>query len=101
VPQNTLIGRMQGILVPCRWILRRILDDSRARNLTLSPKFDVRRVDKPRRGSGELKKEIKWWLKGRCCARGPPRRVGADVAPDGVAHPVFRAGSRWPSHCPP
>ena len=39
------------------------------------------------------RRKSKWWLKGRCCcAAAPPRGSAADVAPDGFAHPVFRAG---------
>ncbi len=44
-------------------------------------------------GSGELKKEIQMVAEGSVlCAAAPPRGAAADVAPDGFAHPVFRAG---------
>jgi CRISPR type III-A-associated RAMP protein Csm4 len=50
------------------------------------------RVDSPA-GSGELKKEIQMVAEGSVlCAATPPRGSAADVAPDGFAHPVFRAG---------
>ena len=50
------------------------------------------RVDSPA-GSGELKKEIHMVAEGSVlCAATPPRGSAADVAPDGFAHPVFRAG---------
>ena len=50
------------------------------------------RVDSPA-GSGELKKEIQMVAEGSVlCAASPPRGSAADVAPDGFAHPVFRAG---------
>jgi CRISPR type III-A-associated RAMP protein Csm4 len=50
------------------------------------------RVDSPA-GSGELKKEIHMVAEGSVlCAAAPPRGSAADVAPDGFAHPVFRAG---------
>jgi CRISPR type III-A-associated RAMP protein Csm4 len=50
------------------------------------------RVDSPA-GSGELKKEIQMVAEGSVlCAAAPPRGSAADVAPDGFAHPVFRAG---------
>jgi CRISPR type III-A-associated RAMP protein Csm4 len=50
------------------------------------------RVDSPA-GSGELKKEIQMVAEGSVlCAAAPPRGAAADVAPDGFAHPVFRAG---------
>jgi len=44
-------------------------------------------------GSGDLKKEIQMVAEGSVlCAAAPPRGAAADVAPDGFAHPVFRAG---------
>ena len=50
------------------------------------------RVDSPA-GSGELKKEIQMVAEGSVlCAAAPPCGSAADVAPDGFAHPVFRAG---------
>jgi CRISPR type III-A-associated RAMP protein Csm4 len=50
------------------------------------------RVDSPA-GSGELKKEIQMVAEGSVlCAAAPPRGSAANVAPDGFAHPVFRAG---------
>jgi CRISPR type III-A-associated RAMP protein Csm4 len=50
------------------------------------------RVDSPA-GSGELKKELQMVAEGSVlCAAAPPRGSAADVAPDGFAHPVFRAG---------
>jgi CRISPR type III-A-associated RAMP protein Csm4 len=50
------------------------------------------RVDSPA-GSGELKKEIQMVAEGSVIyAAAPPRGSAADVAPDGFAHPVFRAG---------
>jgi len=50
------------------------------------------RVDSPA-GSGELKKEIQMVAEGSVlCAATPPHGSAADVAPDGFAHPVFRAG---------
>jgi CRISPR type III-A-associated RAMP protein Csm4 len=50
------------------------------------------RVDSPA-GAGELKKEIQMVAEGSVlCAATPPRGSAADVAPDGFAHPVFRAG---------
>jgi len=50
------------------------------------------RVDSPA-GSGKLKKEIQMVAEGSVlCAAAPPRGLAADVAPDGFAHPVFRAG---------
>ncbi|MGB7719493.1 MAG: hypothetical protein WBL65_06320 [Bryobacteraceae bacterium] len=50
------------------------------------------RVESPA-GSGELKKEIQMVAEGSVlCAAAPPRGSAADVAPDGFAHPVFRAG---------
>jgi hypothetical protein len=49
-------------------------------------------VDSPA-GSGELKKEIQMVAEGSVlCAAAPPHGSAADVAPDGFAHPVFRAG---------
>jgi hypothetical protein len=50
------------------------------------------RVDSPS-GSGELKKQIQMVAEGSVlCVDGVPRGAAADVAPDGFAHPVFRAG---------
>jgi hypothetical protein len=50
------------------------------------------RVDSPS-GSGELKKQIQMVAEGSVLyADGVPRGAAADVAPDGFAHPVFRAG---------
>jgi CRISPR type III-A-associated RAMP protein Csm4 len=50
------------------------------------------RVESPA-GSGELKKEIQMVAEGSVlCAAAPPRGSAPDVAPDGFAHPVFRAG---------
>jgi CRISPR type III-A-associated RAMP protein Csm4 len=50
------------------------------------------RVDSPA-GSGELKKEIQMVAEGSVlCAAAAPRGSATDVAPDGFAHPVFRAG---------
>ncbi len=50
------------------------------------------RVDSPA-GSGELKKQIQMVAEGSVLyANGIPLGAAADVAPDGFAHPVFRAG---------
>ena len=50
------------------------------------------RVDSPA-GSGELKKQIQMVAEGSVVyAETAPRGSAADVAPDGFAHPVFRAG---------
>ena len=50
------------------------------------------RVDSPA-GSGELKKQIQMVAEGSVLiAEDAPRGAAADVAPDGFAHPVFRAG---------
>ena len=50
------------------------------------------RVDSPA-GSGELKKQIQMVAEGSVLyAEARPRGSAADVAPDGFAHPVFRAG---------
>uniref|UniRef100_Q02AM3 CRISPR system Cms protein Csm4 n=1 Tax=Solibacter usitatus (strain Ellin6076) TaxID=234267 RepID=Q02AM3_SOLUE len=50
------------------------------------------RIDSPS-GSGELKKQIQMVAEGSVLyADGAPRGSAADVAPDGFAHPVFRAG---------
>lgn len=50
------------------------------------------RVDSPA-GSGELKKQIQMVAEGSVLyAGGSLRGAAADVAPDGFAHPVFRAG---------
>jgi len=50
------------------------------------------RVESPA-GSGELKKTVQMVSEGSVVyAAGAPRGSAADVAPDGFAHPVFRAG---------
>lgn len=50
------------------------------------------RVDSPA-GSGELKKNVQMVAEGSVLYSGTPLRGAApDVAPDGFAHPVFRAG---------
>jgi len=50
------------------------------------------RIDSPA-GSGDLKKQIQMVAEGSVLyADGVPWGVAADVAPDGFAHPVFRAG---------
>jgi outer membrane biosynthesis protein TonB len=50
------------------------------------------RVDSPA-GSGELKKQIQMVAEGSVVyAESAPRGSAANVAPDGFAHPVFRAG---------
>jgi CRISPR type III-A-associated RAMP protein Csm4 len=50
------------------------------------------RVESPS-GSGELKKQIQMVAEGSVLyAESVPRGSAADVAPDGFAHPVFRAG---------
>jgi CRISPR type III-A-associated RAMP protein Csm4 len=50
------------------------------------------RIDSPA-GSGELKKQIQMVAEGSVLyANGAPLGAAADVAPDGFAHPVFRAG---------
>jgi CRISPR/Cas system CSM-associated protein Csm4 (group 5 of RAMP superfamily) len=50
------------------------------------------RVDSPA-GSGELKKQVQMIAEGSVLhATDIPRGAAADVAPDGFAHPVFRAG---------
>ncbi len=50
------------------------------------------RIDSPS-GSGELKKQIQMVAEGSVLyADGAPLGSAADVAPDGFAHPVFRAG---------
>jgi CRISPR type III-A-associated RAMP protein Csm4 len=50
------------------------------------------RVESPA-GSGELKKQIQMVAEGSVLyAETAPRGSAADVAPDGFAHPVFRAG---------
>jgi hypothetical protein len=59
-------------------------------NYTLLPRGG--RVESPA-GSGELKKQIQMVAEGSVLyAETPPRGSAADVAPDGFAHPVFRAG---------
>jgi hypothetical protein len=50
------------------------------------------RIDSPA-GSGELKKQIQMVTEGSVLvAGGAPVGAASDVAPDGFAHPVFRAG---------
>ena len=50
------------------------------------------RVDSPA-GSGELKKQIQMIAEGSVLvAETTPLGTAPDVAPDGFAHPVFRAG---------
>ena len=50
------------------------------------------RIDSPS-GSGELKKQIQMVAEGSVLfADGAPLGAAPDVAPDGFAHPVFRAG---------
>jgi CRISPR type III-A-associated RAMP protein Csm4 len=50
------------------------------------------RIDSPA-GSGELKKQLQMVAEGSVLyADGVPLGAAADVAPDGFAHPVFRAG---------
>ena len=50
------------------------------------------RVDSPA-GSGELKKQVQMVTEGSVIyAATPPAGAAPDVAPDGFAHPVFRAG---------
>jgi CRISPR/Cas system CSM-associated protein Csm4 (group 5 of RAMP superfamily) len=50
------------------------------------------RVDSPA-GSGELKKQIHMVAEGSVLFAAPaPRGAATDVAPDGFAHPVYRAG---------
>ena len=50
------------------------------------------RIDSPS-GNGELKKQIQMVAEGSVLyANGVPLGAAADVAPDGFAHPVFRAG---------
>jgi CRISPR type III-A-associated RAMP protein Csm4 len=64
--------------------------DWRRGNYTVLPRGG--RVDSPS-GSGELKKQIQMVAEGSVVyAETPPRGSAADVAPDGFAHPVFRAG---------
>jgi CRISPR type III-A-associated RAMP protein Csm4 len=51
------------------------------------------RIDSPAPGSGDLKKQIQMVAEGSVLyADGAPLGAAADVAPDGFAHPVFRAG---------
>jgi CRISPR/Cas system CSM-associated protein Csm4 (group 5 of RAMP superfamily) len=51
------------------------------------------RIESPALGSGELKKQIQMVAEGSVLyAEGAPTGSAADVAPDGFAHPVFRAG---------
>jgi CRISPR/Cas system CSM-associated protein Csm4 (group 5 of RAMP superfamily) len=51
------------------------------------------RIDSPSSGSGELKKQIQMVSEGSVLyADGVPLGSAANVAPDGFAHPVFRAG---------
>ena len=50
------------------------------------------RVESPA-GSGELKKQVRMVAEGSVVYAGAaPCGAAADVAPDGFAHPVFRAG---------
>jgi hypothetical protein len=50
------------------------------------------RVDSPS-GSGELKKQVQMVVEGSVLyAEGDPSGAAPDVAPEGFAHPVFRAG---------
>jgi CRISPR type III-A-associated RAMP protein Csm4 len=64
--------------------------DWRRGNYTVVPRGG--RIDSPA-GSGELKKQIQMVAEGSVLyAETPPRGSAADVAPDGFAHPVFRAG---------
>ena len=50
------------------------------------------RVDSPA-GSGELKKQVNMVVEGSVLyAEGDPNGAAPDVAPEGFAHPVFRAG---------
>jgi CRISPR/Cas system CSM-associated protein Csm4 (group 5 of RAMP superfamily) len=50
------------------------------------------RIDSPS-GSGELKKQIQMVAEGSVLfSDGVPLGAAPDVAPDGFAHPVFRAG---------
>jgi hypothetical protein len=50
------------------------------------------RIDSPA-GSGELKKQLQMIAEGSVLiAESAPRGAAPDVAPDGFAHPVFRAG---------
>jgi len=51
------------------------------------------RIDSPSAGSGELKKQIQMVAEGSVLySDGVPLGAAFDVAPDGFAHPVFRAG---------
>jgi CRISPR/Cas system CSM-associated protein Csm4 (group 5 of RAMP superfamily) len=51
------------------------------------------RIESPSRGSGDLKKQIQMVAEGSVLyADGVPLGAAADVAPNGFAHPVFRAG---------
>ncbi|MEO8592368.1 MAG: hypothetical protein ABI759_03525 [Candidatus Solibacter sp.] len=51
------------------------------------------RIESPAAGSGELKKQIQMVTEGSVLySDGVPLGAAADVAPDGFAHPVFRAG---------
>jgi hypothetical protein len=51
------------------------------------------RIDSPSPGSGDLKKQIQMVAEGSVLyVDGVPLGAAADVAPDGFAHPVFRAG---------
>ncbi len=64
--------------------------DWRRGNYTVLPRGG--RIDSPA-GSGELKKQIQMVAEGSVLyAESAPRGSAADVAPDGFAHPVFRAG---------
>ncbi|MEO8372976.1 MAG: hypothetical protein ABI806_27570 [Candidatus Solibacter sp.] len=51
------------------------------------------RIESPSLGSGELKKQIQMVTEGSVLySDGVPMGAASDVAPDGFAHPVFRAG---------
>jgi CRISPR/Cas system CSM-associated protein Csm4 (group 5 of RAMP superfamily) len=50
------------------------------------------RIDSPA-GAGELKKQLQMVVEGSVLyAEGDPHGAAPDVAPEGFAHPVFRAG---------
>jgi hypothetical protein len=97
-PQEQRVPRLAPVLAPVQahWLLSLFTpapDDSvdwgRGNYVVLAR---CGRVDSPA-GSGELKKEIQMVAEGSVlCAATPPRGSAADVAPDGFAHPVFRAG---------
>ena len=97
-PQEQRVPRPAPVpaAVPAHWLLSLFTpapDDSvdwRRGNYVVLARSG--RVDSPA-GSGELKKEIQMVAEGSVlCAATPPRGSAADVAPDGFAHPVFRAG---------